>query len=98
VDDLRALSARPILIGEVGSAEQGGDKAEWITQLFGYARDTGLLGFVWFDEDKETVWRIASSPAVAAAFGEQVGGVRTAPRLPARFTRSVAEGGFSGSG
>ena len=36
----------------------------------------GLLGFVWFDEDKETDWRIASSPAAADTFREQMRTIR----------------------
>jgi hypothetical protein len=69
VDDLRALSpAKPLLITETASAEAGGDKAAWIHELFGYALDARIRGLVWFDEDKETDWRITSSPAAAAAF------------------------------
>jgi beta-mannanase len=33
IDELRELTSRPILIGEVASAEQGGDKAAWVRDM-----------------------------------------------------------------
>lgn len=66
--DLRELSDRPLAITEVASAEEGGDKAAWIRQLFAFAQSADVRALVWFDEDKEADWRIASSPAASAAF------------------------------
>lgn len=69
VDRLTDLSSRPILIAEVGSSEDGGDKAEWIRRFGDYLEDNPeVAGFVWFDFDKETDWRIASSVASSGAF------------------------------
>ena len=68
---LTAMTAKPFMIGEFASTETGGTKADWITaaaqrmQVGAYPR---LKAFVWFDYDKETDWRVNSSPASLAAF------------------------------
>jgi hypothetical protein len=71
LDALDALSDRPLAITEVGSAEQGGDKAAWVRTLFDLALDRGVRVLVWFDLAKEADWRIASSAGSAAAFREE---------------------------
>ncbi|MGW0158109.1 glycoside hydrolase family 26 protein [Mycobacterium sp. NPDC003323] len=59
---------RPVVIAEVACAEEGGSKADWITAFVRYLREcTTVSGFVWFDHDKETDWRITSTPRAAAA-------------------------------
>lgn len=68
LETLDDLADRPLAITEVGSAEQGGDKAAWVHRLFDLALDRGVRVLVWFDLAKEADWRIASSPASAAAF------------------------------
>lgn len=69
VSQIRAITARPLMIAEVASTEVGGDKAAWIGQFFSYLRSTPVIsGFIWFDADKETDWRIDSSPSSLAAF------------------------------
>jgi hypothetical protein len=66
---LRALTAKPLWITEVGSAERGGSKAYWITDaLRTIGNDSRISGFVWFNANKETDWRIESSPAAIAAY------------------------------
>lgn len=72
IDDLVELSDRPLAITEVGSVEQGGDKARWIKQLFALALGRGVLLLIWFQYDKEADWRLDSSPAAAAAFRSAV--------------------------
>jgi beta-mannanase len=68
---LTSVTARPMMISETASTELGGDKAAWIKQ--------GLLNDVpqrfprvrainWFDENKETDWRVDSSAAALAAY------------------------------
>ncbi|NHT16499.1 glycosyl hydrolase [Cellulomonas sp. IC4_254] len=65
----RVAPGKPLLLAETASTEKGGDKARWVTELFGWAALQGdLAGLVWFDENKETDWRIASSAASLAAF------------------------------
>ncbi|WP_255769250.1 glycoside hydrolase family 26 protein [Pseudarthrobacter sulfonivorans] len=70
IAQLRALApGTPILIAETASSEAGGDKAAWNTQLVSYlAAQPDVAGFVWFNMQKETDWRINSSSTSAAAF------------------------------
>ncbi|HEV8536035.1 MAG TPA: glycosyl hydrolase [Candidatus Limnocylindria bacterium] len=70
-DALVALSPRPMLVAETASAEAGGDKAAWIrTGLVETipSRFPRVRGVVWFEERKETDWRVASSAASLDAF------------------------------
>jgi len=68
--DITAVSSRPVLIMETASAEQGGDKATWIQDMFTAIHNqfTRIQGVSWFNMNKETDWRITSSPASAAAY------------------------------
>lgn len=69
-DALTRLTSKPVIIAETGSAEVGGDKAEWIRRIVSVLpeRMPGVRALVWFDRDKETDWRIDSSPGVMLAF------------------------------
>lgn len=68
--ELRALApSKPLLVTETASSELGGSKAAWVEDLITWSAGQGLLGIIWFDENKETDWRMASSPESAAAFG-----------------------------
>jgi hypothetical protein len=67
LSDLHELTDRPLVVTEVASAEQGGDKADWIHDLFELALDHGIRVLVCFDHEKEADWRVASSPGSAAA-------------------------------
>lgn len=89
LDDLRALSDKPAVITEVGSAEDGGDKADWIHDLFTFVKDRRLRALVWFDVAKEADWRINSSPASIAAFRAEAAapGRLGPPPIPTRFAR-----------
>jgi hypothetical protein len=67
--DLAQLTAKPVVIAEVASTEDGGDKAAWITDMWAeLAARPQIRGFVWFEYVKETDWRIVSSPEAQAAF------------------------------
>lgn len=69
VTKIRTLTKKPLWIFEMASAEQGGNKAAWITDMFSaLQRDTRISGFVWFNANKETDWRIESSPTAQRAF------------------------------
>jgi mannan endo-1,4-beta-mannosidase len=76
------VSSKPVLITEWASAEIGGNKAAWITDAFQqlasskYAR---IVGENWFNMNKETDWRINSSPAALAAFQAAIGGTSQSP-------------------
>lgn len=69
---LRAIAPGvPLLIAEVACAEDGGSKPEWIRDL---VRELDacpdVVGFVWFDHNKETDWRLTSSSAAAHAMAD----------------------------
>ena len=76
---LRSLAPGvPILIAETASSEAGGDKAAWNSALVSYlAAQPDVMGFVWFDIQKETDWRINSSTTSAAAFKNALQARRT---------------------
>jgi len=61
---------KPLMICEVGCAEVGGNKAAWIEEMGSdlVSRFAAVRALVWFDADKETDWRINSSPASLSAF------------------------------
>lgn len=66
---LLRLSSKPIMIAETASTELGGNKAAWILSMGSVLKQlTHVRALVWFDRDKETDWRIDSSPAALAAF------------------------------
>jgi hypothetical protein len=69
-----AAKNKPIMIGEMASAELGGDKAAWIDAMIPVLRsDYPLIkGLIWFDINKETDWRISSSARAEAAFKRMV--------------------------
>ncbi|MEQ7739105.1 hypothetical protein, partial [Escherichia coli] len=59
---------KPILVAETASTEVGGSKAAWNTDLVSYlAAQPDVMGFVWFNLQKEADWRINSSDASASA-------------------------------
>jgi beta-mannanase len=65
-----AGSGKPLIVGETASTELGGNKADWILGM-----DTSVMSafpalkaIVWFEINKETDWRVESSPASLSAF------------------------------
>jgi beta-mannanase len=65
------LTTKPLMIGEMASAEAGGNKANWITTGLGStipAKFPRIRAVIWFDENKETDWRVESSAASLAAY------------------------------
>jgi len=62
---VRRLTLDPILISETAATPAAGKPAK-IADLFAGIRDYGLLGFVWFDINKNRDWRLASPAAIAA--------------------------------
>jgi endoglucanase len=59
------------MIAEMASAEQGGSKADWITDAYSAQIPNNfgrIKAVIWFNEDKETDWRIESSPPAQNAF------------------------------
>src|SRR5258708_17317102 len=74
-NDLLTMTAKPMMIGEMASTEQAGNKASWIsdaytTQIPHYF--PRIKAVIWFNIDKETDWRIESSPAAQNAFAAAI--------------------------
>jgi len=70
---LVGMTDKPLMIAETASTELGGDKAGWIRQGFFdevLSRFPRVRAIVWFHENKETDWRVDSSPASLAAYSE----------------------------
>lgn len=79
---------RPIVLTEIGAAEVGGDKADWIRQTFSTIarRYPRVRAFVWYDQRDTALqdWRITSSPSSLAAF-------RSTVRQPVVLSAPAAE-------
>jgi beta-mannanase len=62
---------KPVIISETASTELGGDKAAWITSAYTSEipnRTPRVKIVVWFDQNKETDWRVESSTASLNAY------------------------------
>jgi hypothetical protein len=73
--DILGITSKPLMIAETASTEQAGNKASWITDGFvnQLVHTFPLIrGFVWFNQNKETDWRIESSPAAQNAFASAI--------------------------
>ena len=73
--ELLTITALPLMIAEMASAEQGGNKASWITDAFVTQLPQhfpSVRAFTWFNENKETDWRIESSPTAQNAFATAI--------------------------
>jgi Glycosyl hydrolase family 26 len=64
IKNIRTVTLDPILISE--TAAPGSSQPAKIADLFAGIRAYGLLGFVWFDRNKELAWHISSPAAIAA--------------------------------
>ena len=70
-EELVALSPPPLMFAETACAPTTGDKAEWITR--GFLTDVPMRfprvrAIIWYDNSKETDWRVNSSSASLAAW------------------------------
>jgi Glycosyl hydrolase family 26 len=70
---------KPMIIGETGSTEAGGSKAQWITDMFAalphsFPKVHGLQYFDKFDDGMD--WPIETSAAATAAFKAGISGAR----------------------
>jgi len=84
LDQLRAITGKPIMLAEIGASETGGRKAAWITDLFdalAEPHNADVIGLAWFHhavttyvEGERTTndWRITSRPDALAAFREGI--------------------------
>jgi beta-mannanase len=65
-------TTQPVWITETASTELGGNKAEWIRTGFSTTAFPRLKMVVWFDENKETDWRVNSSAASLQAVKDEL--------------------------
>ncbi|MBV9773541.1 MAG: hypothetical protein JO040_06300 [Gemmatimonadetes bacterium] len=83
-DLARRYPSKPIIIGEFATDEgSGDDKARWIRDAYAQLRSApNVVGAVWFNMDKETNWRVDSTPAALQAYRDAMrdGGIQTAFR------------------
>jgi len=87
IEHVRALSEKPLMIGETGSSEVGGDKAAWIrTSLARIPTDLpDIRALVWFSKNETSLgidWRINSSAASLKAFRALAGSPEFSGSLP----------------
>jgi hypothetical protein len=67
--------SKPMMIGEVGSSEQGGSKAAWIQNALATvpAEYPKIRALLWFDKyDDGMDWPLETSTAASAAFAEGI--------------------------
>lgn len=65
----RLYPTKPIMIAEFASAEVGGNKAEWMSEIpLALSKFKNVKALYWFDIKKETDWTIQSSPESKEAF------------------------------
>jgi hypothetical protein len=86
----RIAPAKPMMLGEVGSSEQGGSKAAWIADALARIPTDypQVRGLVWFDKfDDGMDWPIETSSSATAAFAA---GVRNPLYVGAAFAGLAA--------
>jgi len=72
----KVAPSKPLMIAEVGSSEQGGDKAAWISDALSRvpAAYPQVRALVWFDKfDDNMDWPIETSAGATSAFAEGIG-------------------------
>jgi len=77
INQVHALTSKPVLISETGIGQIAGQAAK-IPDLFAGVRAARLLGFVWFDQNQyqgiyHQQWRIEDHQASVAAFRRALG-------------------------
>ena len=80
LDQLRAITDKPIILAEVGASEVGGQKPKWISSLFdtlAAPENSDIIGVAWFNlavtsytegELATNDWRLESRPESMEAF------------------------------
>ena len=72
---ITALGPQPLWLAEIGSTDQGGDKAAWVRDMLSSTAFERLEAIVWFDQHDSADWRIDSHPEVVSAFREGLAGL-----------------------
>lgn len=74
-NDILKITAKPMIISETGTVEQGGNKAAWISKAYSVelpGKFPDVKGIVWFNQITQEDWRIESSPAARLAFSQAI--------------------------
>jgi len=79
-DTFSVKTAKPFMISETASTEKGGDKAAWVKDTYKnvVSRFPRVKSITWFNVNKETDWRLNSSPGSLTAYQEAmkyIGGI-----------------------
>jgi mannan endo-1,4-beta-mannosidase len=76
---LHGFTRRPIVITETAATNESGQQERWIRQMFQQLpKHRDVIGFIWFEVDKEVDWRITTVPQSAKAFAQGAAGKRYA--------------------
>jgi endoglucanase len=67
-DRLSAIGPHDFWMVETASAENGGNKADWVRDMFTSKAFPKVTAIIWFNEKKEQDWRVQSSPASLEMF------------------------------
>jgi hypothetical protein len=87
--DILKLTKKPIMVAETASIEQGGNKADWITQTYSVElpeQFPNIRAIVWFNQQTQEDWRINSSAASLAAFSAAIHSSLYASNIFAKYT------------
>jgi hypothetical protein len=83
---MQIAPSKPMIVGEVGSTESGGSKAQWITDMFAAlpTRFPDIHGLLWFNVYESgpggyTDWPLETSSSSSAAFAAGVGPLASTP-------------------
>ncbi len=73
--EIVGFTDKPLMIGEMGSSNNGGDKAKWIADALTKFIPNDfpkIKAIIWFNENKEQDWRIESSKESQYAFSKAI--------------------------
>ena len=80
-DIVNVAKGKPLMVAETASAEVGGNKSAWIADAFTTQLTqafSDVKAVIWFDENKETDWRIESSSTAMYTFVKAISSNRYA--------------------
>ncbi len=64
---------KPFLITQIGSGQQGGEQDQWIVDMVDFIdEDPNMVGFVYFNFDKEADWRVWDGFDVSQGWAQAV--------------------------
>lgn len=58
--NVRKLSEKPVIIFELASCTEGGDKKKWLDDMNSWLEKNDIYAFCWFEVNKELDWRLNS--------------------------------------